>query len=139
MCYYNLNLICQAIILILYFSSKCQSSAYKVIDSVCKCLENSSQLVQKTVHQLLKLIENLASHSISTSELKKIFLLLRDKEEPVSCFKYFTYLHYFFLNFYSFHTSLKYLGHYQKLPIAHMITAVKYFLIFKKMKVHYSI
>ncbi|XP_025416195.1 neurobeachin-like protein 1 isoform X1 [Sipha flava] len=62
--------------------SKCQSSAYKVIDSVCKCLENSNQLFQKTVHQLLKLIENLASHSISTSELKKIFLLLRDKDEP---------------------------------------------------------
>lgn len=73
-------------ILLLLFFSKCQSSSYKVIDSVCKCLENSGQLVQKTVHQLLKLIENLASHSISTSELKKIFLLLRDKDEPVSFF-----------------------------------------------------
>ncbi|XP_050525286.1 neurobeachin-like protein 2 [Daktulosphaira vitifoliae] len=61
--------------------SICHSSNCNIIESVCKCLENSNQLVPKTVHQLLKLIENLASHSISTTELKKIFLLLRDKEE----------------------------------------------------------
>ncbi|XP_050424019.1 neurobeachin-like protein 2 isoform X2 [Adelges cooleyi] len=61
--------------------SKCHSSSCKVIDSVCKCLENCDQLVPKTVHQLLKLIEHLASHSISTSELKKIFLLMRDADE----------------------------------------------------------
>lgn len=47
-------------------------------------MENSSQLAQKTVHQLLKLIENLASHSISTSELKEVFLLIRNKDTPVS-------------------------------------------------------
>lgn len=69
-----------------FIFSKCQSSACKVIDSVCKCLENSSQLAQKTVHQLLKLIENLASHSISTVELKNIFLLMRNKDDPVSTF-----------------------------------------------------
>jgi len=54
-------------------------------------LENCNQLAQKTVHQLLKLIENLASHSISTSELKKIFLLMRDKDEPVSFSLYFDF------------------------------------------------
>lgn len=80
------------ITMILYFS-KCQSSACKVINSVCKCLENSSQLVQKTVHQLLKLIENLASHSISASELKEVFLLIRNKDAPVSLFYVFIVIH----------------------------------------------
>lgn len=121
----------------IFVFSKCQSSACKVIDSVCKCLENSSQLAQKTVHQLLKLIENLASHSISTAELKNIFLLMRNKDEPVSIFCVFqlSRIKEIINIFFSFHISLKFLGHCQKLPIVHMIIVAKCFLMFKKIKV----
>ena len=48
-----------------------------IILGVCEALENP-KLCQKAANELIKLLEVLASHSITSYELKQIFLLLRE-------------------------------------------------------------
>lgn len=48
-----------------------------VILGVCEVLEHP-KLGQKAANELIKLLEVLASHSITSYELKRIFLLLRE-------------------------------------------------------------
>ena len=48
-----------------------------VILGVCEALEHP-KLGQKAANELIKLLEVLASHSITSYELKQIFLLLRE-------------------------------------------------------------
>jgi hypothetical protein len=48
-----------------------------VILGVCEALERP-KLGQKAANELIKLLEVLASHSITSYELKRIFLLLRE-------------------------------------------------------------
>jgi len=48
-----------------------------VILGVCEALERP-KLCQKAANELIKLLEVLASHSITSYELKQIFLLLRE-------------------------------------------------------------
>jgi hypothetical protein len=45
---------------------------------VCQTLEEHPKLSQKAANELIKLLEVLASHSITSYELKQIFLLLRE-------------------------------------------------------------
>ncbi|XP_069696226.1 neurobeachin-like protein 1 isoform X2 [Periplaneta americana] len=48
---------------------------------VCQTLEDHRKLSQKAVNELIKLLEVLASHSITSYELKQIFLLLREDSD----------------------------------------------------------
>jgi len=62
-----------------HFLSRSKSLACQrgVILGVCEALEHP-KLGQKAANELIKLLEVLASHSITSYELKQIFLLLRE-------------------------------------------------------------
>ena len=62
-----------------YFLSHSKSLACQrgVILGVCEALEHP-KVGQKAANELIKLLELLASHSIKSYELKRIFLLLRE-------------------------------------------------------------
>jgi hypothetical protein len=62
-----------------HFLSRSKSLACQrgVILGVCEALEHP-KLGQRAANELIKLLEVLASHSITSYELKRIFLLLRE-------------------------------------------------------------
>ncbi|PNF23323.1 hypothetical protein B7P43_G17104 [Cryptotermes secundus] len=58
--------------------SKTLACRQGVILAICQALEDHVKLSQKTANELIKLLEVLASHSITPYELKQTFLLLRE-------------------------------------------------------------
>jgi c-di-AMP phosphodiesterase-like protein len=58
--------------------SKTLACQQGVILAVCQALEGHQKLSQKAANEMIKLLEVLASHSITSYELKQIFFLLRE-------------------------------------------------------------
>lgn len=67
------------------FFSKMLSCQNGLIFHICQALSEHTRLSNNTANELIKLLEALATHSITSYELKQIFLLLReDGPEKVS-------------------------------------------------------
>jgi hypothetical protein len=71
---------CLYLFFISYISSQSKALACQqgIILAVCQALEDHAKLSQKTANELIKLLEVLASHSITPYELKHIFLLIKE-------------------------------------------------------------